>query len=86
MVYRPEDLESINPSTNVVRIGHTVGENKRNRIIEAAKKKNLRILNHRAKRETEEAKAAEEPVEVNANEGSEAALSKTDGKASEDAQ
>jgi len=68
LIWRPEDLEGINPSTTVVRIGHTVGENKRNRIIEEAKKKTLRILNPGVKREAKEAKAEEEEVKADAAE------------------
>ncbi|HXY82268.1 MAG TPA: 50S ribosomal protein L32e [Candidatus Saccharimonadales bacterium] len=64
LIWRPQDLENINSSTTVVRIGHTVGENKRNRIIEEAKKKNLRVLNPGVKRQAQEAKAEEEEAKV----------------------
>ena len=77
LIWRPEDLEGINPSTTVVRIGHTVGENKRNRIIEEAKKKTLRILNPGVKREAEEAKAEEEEVKVDDAEAERAEVPET---------
>lgn len=63
-----------------MRIGHTVGENKRNRIIEEAKKKNLRILNPGVKRQAQEAKAEEEAVKVDAVEATEAEVSQLDDK------
>ncbi len=77
MVGRPEDLENVNPSTTVVRIAHTVGENKRIRIIEQAKKKNLRVLNPGIKREAEEAKAEEVQVETDAGAGTEESAEET---------
>jgi len=64
LIWRPEDLSSVNPSITVVRIAHTVGENKRIKIVEEAKKRNIRILNPGAKREAEEVKAGEEEVKV----------------------
>jgi len=45
LVYRPEDLDSIDPSRQVARIGHTVGAKKRTVIIEKANEHNIRILN-----------------------------------------
>lgn len=45
MVYRPSDLENVDSNTQVARIAHTVGENKRVLIVEEAKKKSIRILN-----------------------------------------
>lgn len=77
LVGRPEDLENVNPSTTVVRIAHTVGENKRIRIIEQAKKKNLRVLNPGIKREAEEAKAEEVQVETDAGAGTEESAEET---------
>ena len=51
MVWRPKDLEGIDPKTEAARIPHTVGENKRVQILDAAKKANIRILNPGRKRE-----------------------------------
>jgi len=45
MIWRPADLQSIDPRNQVGRIAHTVGENKRVQIIEEARKKDIRILN-----------------------------------------
>jgi large subunit ribosomal protein L32e len=45
LVWRPDDLKSIDPKIQVARIAHTVGENKRVLIVEEAKKANIRILN-----------------------------------------
>lgn len=45
LVWRPDDLKSIDPKVQVARIAHTVGENKRVLIVEEAKKANIRILN-----------------------------------------
>jgi hypothetical protein len=59
-VWRPSDLEKIDEKTQVVKIAHTVGENKRVLIIDEAKKRSLRILNAGVKKE-EEAKLAPEP-------------------------
>ena len=65
IVFRPEDLEHINPKTQVARIAHTVGENKRVQILDQAKKANIRVLNPRVKKEAEvpAAAAAEAPTE-----------------------
>ncbi|MBL7118595.1 50S ribosomal protein L32e [Candidatus Bathyarchaeota archaeon] len=45
LIYRPKDLDSIDPSRQAARIGHTVGAKKRTTIIEKAKEHNIRILN-----------------------------------------
>lgn len=55
MVWRPKDLEGLDPKSHVARIGHTVGENKRVQIIDEAKKANIRILNPGLKKPTEPA-------------------------------
>jgi ribosomal protein L32E len=68
LIWRPEDLSGVNPSISVVRIAHTVGENKRIKIIEEAKKWNIRILNPGVKREAVEAKAEEDGVKADAAE------------------
>jgi hypothetical protein len=38
-------LEKVDPKTQVARIAHTVGENKRVLIVEEAKKRSIRLLN-----------------------------------------
>jgi large subunit ribosomal protein L32e len=45
LVYRPKDLDSIDPSRQSARIGHTVGTRKRTAIVEKAKEQKIRILN-----------------------------------------
>ena len=45
MVYRPKDLESMDPGKEAARIGSTVGGRKRENIIELADKRGIRILN-----------------------------------------
>lgn len=52
-IWRPADLQSIDPRNQVGRIAHTVGEKKRVQIIEEAKKKDIRILNPGLKRAPE---------------------------------
>jgi large subunit ribosomal protein L32e len=67
-VWRPKDLEDIDPNSQVARIGHTVGENKRMQIIDEAKKAGIRILNPGLRKPTEpevvpEPAPAEKPEE-----------------------
>lgn len=65
LIWRPKDLEGLDPKTQVARIGHTVGENKRVQITEEAKKTNIRILNPGLKKPTEAEVVAEpEPAEA----------------------
>jgi large subunit ribosomal protein L32e len=45
LVYNPRDLKDLDPKTQAVRIGHSVGTKKREEIIKAADKKELRVLN-----------------------------------------
>lgn len=45
IVYNVEDLKRVEPSTQAVRIGHSVGFKKRERIIEAADELGIRVLN-----------------------------------------
>jgi len=47
------DLEKVDEKTQVARIAHTVGENKRVLIIEEAKKRNIRVLNAGVKKAPE---------------------------------
>lgn len=64
LVWRPSDLEQVDEKTQVARIAHTVGENKRIQIIEEAKKRNIRILNHGLKKAPEPEVAPEpEPTQ-----------------------
>jgi large subunit ribosomal protein L32e len=53
IIWRPSDLEKVDPSKQVARIAHTVGENKRVLILEEAKKRSIRILNHGLKKAPE---------------------------------
>ncbi len=53
MVWRPKDLEGIDPKTQAARIAHTVGENKRVQIVADAKKANIRVLNPGLKKPAE---------------------------------
>lgn len=45
LVHRPEDLEDVDPSTQAVRIGGSVGGRKRERIEEKALEEEIRVLN-----------------------------------------
>ncbi len=45
MVYRPKDLESIDPDKEAARIGSSVGGRKREDIIKLADKRGIRVLN-----------------------------------------
>jgi len=53
MVWRPKDLEHMDPKTQAARIAHPVGENKRMQILDLAKKANIRVLNPGVKKEPE---------------------------------
>ena len=55
MVWRPSDLEHMNPKTQAARIAHTVGESKRVQILDLAKKANIRVLNPGLKKAAEAA-------------------------------
>ena len=61
LIWRPKDLQSLDPNTQVARIAHTVGENKRIQIMEEAKKVNIKILNPGLKKPTEPEVAVEPP-------------------------
>jgi len=58
MVYRPQDLEKIDPKVQVGRIAHAVGENKRLLIVGEAERRNIRILNAGPKKEEPQVAAA----------------------------
>jgi hypothetical protein len=51
----------VDPAKQVARIAHTVGENKRVLILEEAKKRSIRILNHGLKK-APEAEVVTEPA------------------------
>ncbi|MGQ4911406.1 MAG: 50S ribosomal protein L32e [Candidatus Thorarchaeota archaeon] len=53
-VYRPADLEGLNPELHAIRIGATVGERKRQAILEVADKREFRVLNPGIKEEIDE--------------------------------
>lgn len=61
-VSRPKDLQKIDANTQVARIAHTVGENKRVQILEEAKKLNIHVLNPGVKRPSEPEVTAAEPT------------------------
>jgi large subunit ribosomal protein L32e len=45
LVYTVEDLKTINPKIQVIRIAHTVGKRRKARILAEANKKRVRVLN-----------------------------------------
>ena len=65
MVYNPEQLKNVDPETQAVRIGHTVGKRKKFRILSEARRRKIRVLNLKeATLETKEGtKEKEEPPE-----------------------
>jgi len=63
IVYNEEKLSSVDPSTQAIRIAHTVGKRKRAAIIAEAKKLNVKILNVKISPETEEKEEAAEGEE-----------------------
>jgi len=62
MVWRPKDLEGIDPKIQAARIAHTVGERKRVDILDQAKKANIRVLNPGPKKAPEVAPEVAEPT------------------------
>ncbi len=70
LAHNAEELKNVDPKTQAVRIGHTVGKRKRAQILAEAKKKRITVLNIKQvkevipeeKRETEEGKLEEEEV------------------------
>jgi large subunit ribosomal protein L32e len=65
LVYSIGELGNLNPETQAVRIGHTVGKRKRVLLIAEAKKLNLKILNFKeTKQETSEAEEEEKTEEA----------------------
>ena len=47
LVYNVKDLEKLNPKTDGIRFGHTVGKRKRLEVISKAKEMNFKIFNAR---------------------------------------
>lgn len=80
IVNRPSDLEGIDSKTQIVKIGHTVGERKRVAIVERAQALELRVANPGSKKpetapteelvvaEPESTKPAEEKAETGGKE------------------
>jgi len=64
LIHRPEDLEKIDMKAEVARIAATVGERKRNAILERAKALGIRILNPGPAKKPEGAEAEAEAVEA----------------------
>jgi large subunit ribosomal protein L32e len=62
IVYNAEAIATVDPNTQAIRIGHTVGKKKRATIIAEAKRLNVKILN--VKVTAEEEKPAEETDEA----------------------
>lgn len=63
IVFNADDLDNVDPKTQVVRIAHVVGAKKRVEISARAEEKGVRILNPRRVKETEEKMAEEEEKE-----------------------
>jgi large subunit ribosomal protein L32e len=59
-VFNVDDLDDVDPKTQVARIAHTVGAKKRVEIFTRAEEKGVRILNPRGMREAEEKMTEEE--------------------------
>ncbi|MHA1594654.1 MAG: 50S ribosomal protein L32e [Candidatus Baldrarchaeia archaeon] len=59
LVYRPEDLDKLDPEEHAIRIAHTVGKKKRKEIVKKAIDMGFKILNPREFIEEEEEEALE---------------------------
>lgn len=57
LVYSPEEIAKVDPTSEAVRIAHTVGKKKRVQILAEAKKRNVIILNFKPAAEVPEEKA-----------------------------
>ncbi|MGA9387599.1 MAG: eL32 family ribosomal protein, partial [Candidatus Bathyarchaeia archaeon] len=67
LAYNAEQLKGVDPKTQAIRIGHTVGKRKRAKILAEAKKKKIVVLNVKeavSKEELAEEKLAEEEEKV----------------------
>jgi hypothetical protein len=60
LIHNVDELESVDPKTQVARIAHTVGKRNRAKILIEAKKKRITILNAKQAKETP---VKEEPPE-----------------------
>ena len=60
LVYNVEQVSKITPSTQALRIAHTVGKRKRTKILAEARKKKIVVLNLRQAKEVAEEKSGEE--------------------------
>jgi large subunit ribosomal protein L32e len=64
LVYRPEDLQGLNPEVHAIRIASSVGMRKRLLIVEEARKLGLKILNPpRLMEEVEEVEVVRPEIE-----------------------
>jgi len=64
LVYRPEDLQGLNPEVHAIRIASSVGMRKRLLIVEEARKLGLKILNPpRIMEEVEEVEVVRPEIE-----------------------
>jgi large subunit ribosomal protein L32e len=68
LVYNVEQVSKVTPSTQAMRIAHTVGKRKRTQILAEARKRKIVVLNLRQAREAAEEKSAEEKEEEGAKE------------------
>jgi large subunit ribosomal protein L32e len=69
LVYRPEDLQGLNPEIHAIRIASSVGMRKRLLIVEEARKLGLKILNPpRLMEEVEEVEVVRPEVEESSQE------------------
>jgi large subunit ribosomal protein L32e len=69
LVYRPEDLQGLNPEIHAIRIASSVGMRKKLLIVEEARKLGLRILNPpRLMEEVEEVEVVRPEVEGSSQE------------------
>jgi large subunit ribosomal protein L32e len=67
LAYNAEQLKGVDPKTQAIRIGHTVGKRKRAKILAEAKKKKIVVLNVKeavSKEELAKEKLAEEEEKV----------------------
>ncbi|UCG37591.1 MAG: 50S ribosomal protein L32e [Candidatus Bathyarchaeota archaeon] len=64
LVHTPDDVAKLDPETETVRIGHTVGTRKRIQIASAARERGVRILNPLVTRRAEEEMVEEPTLEL----------------------
>ena len=80
IVYRPANMEILDPKIHAARIAHTVGENKRLIILDEAERRGIRVLNPGPKKE--EPPIIEQPTEETTTESKETTPSaETESKA-----